>query len=222
MGWLEFVVAFTIFFATHSVPVSPRVRPRLVALAGRRVFAIGYSLLSLAMLMWVISAAARAPRVGLWDWAPWQNLVPLGGMALAFLLAALAVGRPNPFSFGGGRDEQFDPENPGLAGWVRHPLLAALGIWALSHVVPNGDLAHVVLFSIFAIFAFAGMGIVDRKKKREMGAGAWRTRLDAVRRKKRGLGMSGGQAALRISIAAVLYVSTLLGHPALFGVSPLN
>jgi uncharacterized membrane protein len=56
------------------------------------------------------------------------------------------------------------------------PLLLAL--WSGAHVAPNGDVAHVVLFGLFAGFALAGMGMADRRKRRLMGDAEW-TRLAA-------------------------------------------
>lgn len=47
--------------------------------------------------------------------------------------------------------------------------LWALSLWALAHVVPNGDLAHVILFGNFAAFALLGQRLVDRRRQRDMG-----------------------------------------------------
>lgn len=170
MDWLEFTAAFAAFFVTHSVPLRPSFRPRLQQALGRRGFTLTYSALSLATLGWLIAAAGRAPYVPLWDWAPWQNLVPLIVMLPVCLTLSLAIARPNPFSFGGARNETFDPARPGIVRLHRHPLLLALALWATAHVLPNGDLAHVILFGIFAGFAALGQRLIDRRKRREMGA----------------------------------------------------
>ena len=47
---------------------------------------------------------------------------------------------------------------------------SALALRAAAHVVPNGDLAHVILFGTFAGFALLGGHLIDRRKSREMGA----------------------------------------------------
>lgn len=69
MMWAEFVLAFGVFFASHSIPVRPPVRPWLVSRLGAGGFHLVYSLLSLAVLGWLITAAGRAPYVELWTWA---------------------------------------------------------------------------------------------------------------------------------------------------------
>jgi uncharacterized membrane protein len=136
------------------------------------------------------------------------------------VMLALSIARPNPFSFGGARNDRFDPARPGIVRWSRHPLLVALALWAGAHLVPNGDLAHVFLFGTFAVFALLGGHLIDRRKRREMG-GEWH-RLRAV--------VDGGPLwprsvsrgdVMRLSVGVVLYAALIGIHPVLFGVSPL-
>ena len=220
-GWTEFALAFLAFFCAHALPVRPPVKARLVAALRPRGFTLAYSLLSLALLAWLIGAASRAPFLPLWHWAPWQAVIPLSAMAAACLLVALSLGRPNPFSFGGRHNDRFDPARPGLLRWTRHPLLAALALWAAAHIPPNGDLAHLLLFGSFAAFALLGMRLIDRRKRRQLG-GRWDelvTRMKAAPTAA-GFGPATG-LALRLGAAALLYVLLLGLHPLLFGVSPL-
>lgn len=158
--------------------------------------------------------------VALWDWATWQVLVPLTVMGPVCLILALSVGRPNPFSFGGARNELFDSARPGIVRWSRHPLLLALALWAAAHVVPNGDLAHVILFGTFAAFALLGGRLIDRRKRRELGA-AWQRLRVAVEGAPL-LSLRGSVSTLaRLVAGVVLYATLLWVHPVLFGVSPL-
>src|SRR3546814_7364418 len=93
MGWPEFAAALGVFLVSHAVPVRPPVKPWLVGLLGQRGFTLGYSLLSLAVLAWLIAAAGRAPFVMLWAWKPWHNHLVLAVMAVVCLILALAIGR---------------------------------------------------------------------------------------------------------------------------------
>ena len=220
MEWFEFAAAYVVFFLSHSVPVRPPLRPWLQARLGASGFTMAYSALSLGVLAWLIGAAGRAPQVTLWDWAPWQVHVPLIVMAPVCLILALSIARPNPFSFGGARNDQFDPARPGIVRWLRHPLLAALALWAAAHIVPNGDLAHVILFGTFTAFALLGGGLIDSRKRREMGP-EWQCLQEAS---KRASGLSlymSGETAVRLVAGIGLYVLLLWLHPGLFGVSPL-
>ncbi len=221
MGWGEYALAFAAFFLTHSVPIRPPVRRWLVAHLGGAGFGLAYSALSLAVLAWLIGAAGRAPHVPLWHWAPWQNHVVLTAMLPVCLILALSIARPNPFSFGGARNGSFDPARPGIVRLTRHPLLLALALWAGAHLLANGDLAHAILFGAFAGFAALGMGLVDRRKRREMGE-TWHHR-DTARRLSPLLPqpVSWPGAAIRLALAIALYAAVLWLHPWLFGVNPL-
>ena len=221
MGWGEYALAFAVFFVTHSVPIRPPMRPWLVARLGHAGFGLGYSALSLGVLAWLIGAAGRAPYVPLWPWAAWQNHVVLALMLPVCLLLALSVARPNPFSFGGARNDRFDPARPGIVRLTRHPLLLALAVWAGAHLVANGDLAHAILFATFAGFAALGMRLVDRRNQRDMGA-TWH-HIDAARRQAPLLPqpMSWPFAVIRLALGIGLYAVLLWLHPWLFGVSPI-
>jgi uncharacterized membrane protein len=220
MGWGEFVAAFAAFFLSHSLPLRPSLRPWLTAWLGARGFTLAYSALSVAILAWLIDAAGRAPFVPLWTWAPWQHNVTLLAMLAVCLIVAFAVARPNPFSFGGGR-AGFDPARPGIVRLLRHPLLAALALWAFAHLIPNGDLAHVLLFGIFGIFALIGHVLVDRRRRRALGS-EWQRLDGAVRRGlvvPRPATWTG--AIVRLGVGIALYTGLIAVHPLLFGVSPL-
>lgn len=217
LGWFEFALALSIFLLSHAIPVRAPVKPWLVARVGARGFSVLYSLLSLAVLAWVVVAAGRAPHVALWDWAPWQNAVVLVAMFAACLIVALTLGRPNPFSFGG-PDAGFDPDHPGLVRVMRHPLLLALGIWSAAHGLANGTVAHVVMFLGFAGFAALGTMIVDRRRQARMG-GEWRRLWEATR---------GADAPVlrlrrdlpRLAMGTLAWGALIALHGPVIGVSP--
>lgn len=222
MAWSEFALALALFLASHAVPVRAPLRPLLDHILGRAGFTMAYSALSLAMLAWLIGAAGRAPYVPLWYPAPWQNHVVLAAMLPVCLIVALALGTPNPFSFGGGRDGAFDPHRPGIVAWMRHPLLVAMAIWATAHGLANGDLAHVVMFGVFAAFSIAGMGPIDRRRKRLLGDEWTRLRTAvAARPKPSPLAMTAA-SPIRATAGFLLYAGLLVVHPLLFGVDPLG
>ncbi len=214
--WGEFLAAFGTFFLSHSIPVRPQVKSRITAKIGAIGFTALYSLLSIAVLTWIISAAGRAPYIELWAWAPWQNHIPLAGMALACIIVAMAFGQPNPLSFGGWNNDRFDPQNAGIIGWLHHPLLAALFIWSATHLIPNGNLAHVIVFGLFAGFSLLGTRIINKRAKRILGMARWQ----ALSKTKRQITITRRGLA-RISLGLAVYLAILLSHATVIGVSPL-
>lgn len=218
-GWGEFAAAYGAFLVSHAIPIRPPVKPWLIARLGRGGFSLVYSILSTAVLVWLIIAAGRAPYLEVWPRAPGQEHVTLAAMMTACVIFALAVFQPNPFSFGGWKNAEFDPARPGIAGWLRHPFLTVLALWALGHLVPNGDLAHVLLFGGFTLFAVLGMKLIDRRRRREMGAEEW-SRLVGAARSGRSLKPDLG-TIVRVVSALVLLAVLIRLHPLVIGLDAL-
>lgn len=217
--WLVLAAALTGFIAAHVIPV--RARGPLVARFGRRAYLTGYSLLSLALLYAVILAAAQAPRVMLWDAGAVGRWVANVAMPLAIGLASLAIAAPNPLSFGG-RAGGFDPARPGIVGVTRHPLLWALLIWAAAHLLANGDLAHVILFGLFAGFAALGMAAIDARSRARLGRAGFAAATRAAPLIPLGRGWPRGWqgVAPRLAIAAVTWAALYHLHASLIGLPP--
>ena len=134
MQWAEFIIALVAFLAAHVIPL--RLKAPLVARLGRRGFALGYSLLSLGLLYWLIVAAGRAPWVPLWPQAVWMRWLVNLAMPVAILLALTG----------------------GMAG-----LMAAFALWAGAHLLANGDLAHVLFFGLMLTYACLGVTLGLRR-----------------------------------------------------------
>ncbi len=164
----EFFLALALFFASHLIPARPALRQALADRLGERLYQILYSALSLVLLVWLISAAARASYIPLWDLELWQYWVPIVAMVPALILFVGGAISPNPLSVSLNR-RPFDPDRPGVIAITRHPMLWGFALWALAHVVPNGDLVSLIMFGGFGLFALAGMAAIDRRKKRQMG-----------------------------------------------------
>lgn len=177
MAWIELALAMALFLASHRIPAALGVKGRLLAALGPRGYGILFSVASVLLLWWLISAAGRAPFVPLWDQQPWHRWAANIVMPLAIALAVFGIAAPNPFAFEG-RRTGFDPARPGIAGLTRQPLLWSLALWSGVHLLPNGDLAHVLLFGPFLILALAGMPMVERRRRREIGGAEW-SRLTA-------------------------------------------
>ncbi len=226
--WTGFAAATAAFLATHVVPARPAIRGALRERLGARTYMALYSVVSLATFAWLIAAAGRAPHVWLWTFEPWQVWVPNIAMPIACLLAVYGVAGGNPFSLGGGNGAGFDPERPGIAGLTRHPLLWAVTLWAGAHIVPNGGVAHVILFGLFALFGLAGMVVLDARQRRQWGPELWARRAAqtsffpfAALLSGRWCGEGLRADPARLAAALALYLALLFLHPLIIRVSPL-
>jgi uncharacterized membrane protein len=210
-GWGEYAAAWAVFLASHMLPARPALRGPIVAALGERAFLAAYSALSVLILAWMIGAAGRAPFVPVWGWAWWQAWVVNAAMLAACLLASLGVGVPNPFSIAGAGNDCYDPARPGVLSLTRHPVLLALALWSGAHVVPNGDLAHVLLFGPFAAISLFGMRVLDARRRRSWGE----ARFAALQPQR-----SFRAAPRRLLVGMALWLLLGSAHGPVIGVSP--
>lgn len=210
---IELAAAIAAFIVSHMLPAARPLRTVLIARLGKRFYLALYSVTSIAVLTWVGIAYARADYIEVWAVQPWMTWVPLLVMPLACVLLVATFLLPNPLSISA-RRAGFDPVRPGLTGLVRHPLMVALTLWAVSHMVANGDVASLVMFGLFAVLGGIGPRSIDARKRLQLGEEEWR-RLNAGRG---GFGLRDG---LAVALGLVLYAGLLWAHPLFIGVSPL-
>jgi len=220
--WGELVLALLCFLLTHALPARPGIRPAIVAAIGRLAYVALYSLLSLLLLMWIARAAGRAPFIELWPHDELRGTIPIVGMSVVCLLLVFGLTSPNPLSLA--RADGFDPDRPGVAALVRHPVLWAALIWAVAHATANGDLAHLLVFGVFSALSIGGMLALDARSQRRLGMQQWR-RMARRTSNIPFLGLASGAAlgfgagtAVRIAASALLYLLLLFSHELLTGV----
>lgn len=223
---LELILAVLVFLASHAIPAVKPVRAALTARLGERAYLILYSLISLAVLVWLGGAYARAPYVEVWPFAMWTRWVPVLVMPMACILLVAAVSSANPFSIEIGR-RPFDPERPGIVSVTRHPLIWAFILWAGAHLVPNGDAASILLFGLLLVLSLLGPMSLDAKRKAQWGAGEWARRTAATSNVPLAAVATGhgrldlkGIGFWRLVAGLACYVALWLGHEWLIGVSP--
>ena len=49
-----------------------------------------------------------------------------------------------------------------LRGWTRHPMLLSVKVWALAHLLVNGDLASILLFGGLLAWAVTSVIVINR------------------------------------------------------------
>ncbi len=205
----EFLLSIALFLASHILPSATPLRKNLVARFGERAYLIAYSLLSTALLLWMIFAALRAPYLALWTPAVWQLWVPLLLMPFSIWLVLAGLFEPNPLSITlAKRDDKF---TIGLAGQVtRHPVLWGFFLWAASHIPANGDFVALVLFGGLSLLAAGGVFLVDRRARRRLGIEQWKL-LSAQAPVMPLLGLFSGRIKFRPTPKSLLWIALSLG-----------
>jgi uncharacterized membrane protein len=145
-------------------------------------------------------------------------------MLPASLLVVLGLTTSNPTSVA--QEGRVAQPPRGIVRVTRHPFFTGVGLWALVHLIGNGDVASLVFFATWAVIALAGTISIDRKRQRLLGAtwGPFAAQTSifpfaaiAAGRNRFSLSEIG---AWRWVVALVVYALMLGGHAQIIGVSP--
>jgi uncharacterized membrane protein len=225
-AYVVLLLAAVALVLTHVVPSSPAMRARMVNIMGENAFKALYSLVAIACIGVMVWAFNRVPQDLLWYPGAGLRHIPLVVMPVALFLAVAGALTRNPTSFG--MEDRLQAETParGIVRITRHPFLWATILWAISHIVANGDLGSLLFFGGFLGLAIAGMIGLDRKRAARFGD-QWQ-RFTAVTSSLPFLAVLTGRNRLIVSeigwmqpvIALALYAALLTGHRWLFGVTP--
>ena len=222
------LLAAAIFFLGIHVFISgTALRGRIVGLIGEGPFRGVFSLMSLIGIIWLCRAYGQAEYIQLWGKPYMLRPFALIVILAAFFFVALAFTSPNPTAVGGGVFLAESEPAKGIQRITRHPFLWGVGLWSLTHLTLNGDLASVVFFGSFLILAVGGPFSIDRKRKKAFGD-AW-NRFAALTSNVPFFAIIKGHNSLKIGeigwwraiLAVILYGLFLHFHKKLFGVSPL-
>jgi uncharacterized membrane protein len=221
---LSLAIAGIAFCGSHTLLSSTRLRGSLRDQLGEQGFLVVYSLTALATFAWFVVAYAHAPTILLWPRQTWTALVPVLVMPWATILLVAGYTTPNPTAVGMERSARADDPAPGILRVTRHPVMWAVGLWALSHLVANGDLCSVWFFGVIAALALGGTALIDRKKRLALGS-HWQ-RLARVTSNLPFAALVAGRTRLRLrdvgilrpAAGLLLYAVLYLAHPIFTGV----
>lgn len=165
-------LAVAAFVGGHFILSSVAVRQGVIKAIGENGFRLLYSAFALATLVWVVAAYGKAPVVVLWPVSRGLWYLPFFVLPFACILLVAAVTTQNVTMIAGER--YLDGPRPmwGIVTVTRHPMLWGIGLWAVSHLLANGDQASLILFGGMAILAFGGMAHIDARRRASLGA-AW-------------------------------------------------
>lgn len=220
---LSLVIAGVAFCGSHVLLSSTRLRGSLRDQLGERGFLAVYSLTSLVIFAWFVAAYAGAPTITLWPRQEWTALVPVVVMPFATILLVAGYTTRNPTAVGMERSARADDPAPGILRITRHPVLWAIGLWATSHVIANGDLSSLLFFGALAVLALGGTVLIDRKKQLALGSNWPRlaevtSNLPFAALVARRTGLRWRDIGLlRITAGLLLYAVLYLAHPIITG-----
>lgn len=188
------ILGLIIFLGVHSVRIvaddwRTQTRARMGALPWKGLYSVA-SLIGFGLIVWGFGLARQQP-VQLWSPpVAMRHLASLLTLISFVLLVAAYV-----------------PGN-GIKARIHHPMVLGVMVWALAHLLANGNIGHVVLFG-----SFLGWAILDfsAARRRDRAAGT---------RYPRG---TAGATGITVAVGVGTWIAFALWlHGLLMGVRPLG
>ena len=224
------IAAALVFLGIHLFISGTKLRDTIVKAIGERPYLGLFSLTSLIVIVWLVSAfnaaSASAENRLLYDLGVGVRHLAIPLVALAFLLGVQGLLTPNPTAVQQENTAASEGTVKGVLRITRHPFLWGVMIWSAVHMAANGDLASVIFFATFFVNALIGTFLIDAKRKRKLGrvwdSFAYKTSnvpfaAALSGRNKLKIGESFGE---RFWVALAIFLIVLFVHAWLFGASP--
>ena len=193
MGLGIMIVGLVLFLGTHVVTTRRDLRARLIAAWGGAAYKIGYSLFSALGLVLIVWGYAHYRATGWID--VWYPPTAMRHIALSLMLPAVILVLA---SYVRGR----------IYLTLKHPMLAGIKLWALAHLLANGDLGSIILFGSF--LAWAVFDRISLKRRSDPGAPPIPVG-------------GGGNDVIAVVIGIVVYIAlAVVFHPFVIGVSVIG
>jgi uncharacterized membrane protein len=181
-------IGIVVFLGVHTLTTFRETRTRLIERLGLGPFKGLYSLVAIAGFALIVLGFSRYRAEGLiilWTPPAWTRHLTILLMWFAFVALACMNRAPGK-----------------IRGWLRHPMLVAIKIWALAHLLANGDAGGMLLFGSF--LAWAVFDRIAVKKRGDLGA----MRIESFTRAD----------AAALGVGTLAYVAMIFLHPVLIGV----
>ncbi len=147
IGLILLILGVGLWIAAHLFKrVSPAQRATLAKGMGEGAKGI-FAVLILAGLVLMVIGWQRADYVFLWSVPPWMGHVNNLLMLIAFYVFGIGMAKG------------------ALSQRVRHPMLMGTLLWAVAHLLVNGDLAGVILFGGLGAWAVVSMVMINAQEK---------------------------------------------------------
>jgi uncharacterized membrane protein len=153
MGLTILILGLALFLGVHLLTMMRPQRAALIARIGENGYKGLYSLVSAVGLGLIVYGFARYRAnewIELWSPPVWTRHLA------AFLVLPASIMLVASYSRGH------------IYTTLKHPMLAGVKLWALAHLLANGDLGSLILFS--SVLAWAVIDRISLKRRTDPGA----------------------------------------------------
>jgi len=155
------ILAALFFIGIHLGIAGTVIRDRLIAILGENGYRAGFAIATLIGLGWLVAAYSRAPYLVTWGMIEWWKPIAIILMLPTALLVVVGLTTPNPTAVA--QEGRVGQPPQGIVRVTRHPFLTGVGLWALVHLIGNGDVASLFFFATWGIVALAGTVSIECK-----------------------------------------------------------
>ncbi|MCF2523321.1 NnrU family protein [Bradyrhizobium sp. G127] len=153
MGLLILIAGLALFIGVHVLTTLRDKRAAVIARLGENGYKIVYALISfagLALIVWGFSVYRATGWINVWYPPVAMRHIALALMLPAVILVVASYIRGNIYLK------------------LKHPMLTGVKLWALLHLLANGDLGSIILFGAF--LAWAVYDRISLKRRADPGA----------------------------------------------------
>ena len=153
MGLLIMIAGLVLFLGIHTLTTMRDARARAIARLGEGGYKILYVLVSIAgvaLIAWGFSQYRHDEWINVWYPPTWMRHIALALMLPAVILVVASYIRGRIFTT------------------LKHPMLTGVKLWAVLHLMANGDLGSIILFG--SVLAWAVYDRISLKRRADAGA----------------------------------------------------
>jgi uncharacterized membrane protein len=153
MGLLILIIGLAVLLGAHVFVTFRGARARLMAQLGQNSYRALFSVVAivgLVLVVWGYGEYRAHGWVQVWTPPAFMLHLTVGLMLLSVIFITAA----------------YVPTH--IKVWLHHPMLASIKIWALAHLLSNGDLGSILLFGSF--LAWGVYARVAAKRRGDLGA----------------------------------------------------
>ncbi len=179
------ILGIILWSVVHLIPsVAPDLKARWVAALGKHGYRGSFSLLIIAAIVLMVMGWRHSLPIYLYTLSEQIHLATIGIMTFAVVLF-VAAKLPSR-----------------VKRIIRHPQLTGVALWALAHLLANGDSRSVALFGGMLVWSVLEMFMISRRE------GAW------VKPPVKGVYIE----LILVAVSAAVFIGLVTAHPYLSGI----
>jgi uncharacterized membrane protein len=145
MGTL--VLGLVCFLGVHVFPTLTAARANLTGVCGENKYKGLFTAISAVGLILIVIGYARAPTQPRL-FAPYPGAIAVAPFAMIVSFILLVASHMKTH----------------IRAWIKHPMLAGVGIWSLVHLLGNGQARSTLLFGAFLAYIIVDLLSVSQRK----------------------------------------------------------